>query len=188
MRFNFSRFLVRLRQFWTRKRLVPVLGFTALALFFLNFWVFIGHQFNNAPFNASYVTGGSFFSSHFDRDAGTYWHVRNPRHKHGNSHFWGRDHVTSRRKHCKSKKKDRQTYEHYFEVKRFNEEAERFQRHADQYRQEIDRLQEEIQHDQLHGLSNELELLEKRIKIKKLAEDADFDITIMVDGTVIDVP
>lgn len=198
MRFNISRLLVRLRQFWTRKRLVPVLGFTALALFLLNFSVFIGHQFKNAPLNASYITGWTYYSGDhaqsgsFSADADRRFHKHI--HKRGDSYFWGSDHKHSRRK-CKNEKKRRKSYEHYFEAKRFNEqakrfneEAERFQVRVEQQREEIERLHQEIQHEQLHELNLELKKLDKSIVIKRLDGQSELDVTIMVDGKVVDGP
>ena len=49
MSFNVSRFLVRVRQFWTRKRLVPVLGITAIFLFLLNFYTYLNTFFEKPP-------------------------------------------------------------------------------------------------------------------------------------------
>ena len=187
MRFNLSRFLVRLRQFWTRKRLVPVLGFTALALFLLNFSVFIDHQFNNAPFNAAYMTGWSLYQGDHV-DGGSFSAKIDRRfHKHADSRSWRHDRKPSRWR-CKSDDKRRKSYEHYFETKRFNEEAKRFQAHVERQREEIERLQQEVQQEKLHELNLELKHLDKSILIKRLDDQSELDVTIMVDGEIVDGP
>ena len=187
MRFNVSRILVRIRQFWTRERLIPVLGFTALALFLLNFWAFLGHQFNQVPpLSASSVFGGSFFANSPDRHVhgGTFIYDSN-RHdyKHRHRHF------TTKRKRCDSEKNKRQSYETYFEVKRFNEEAKRFQDHADQYRLEIDRLQKEVQNEKVREILNELKheihTKDRKIVIKKLGDGSEMDVRVLIDGEVV---
>ena len=181
MRFNVSRILVRFRQFWTRERLVPVLGFTALALFLLNFWAFLGHQFNQVPpLSASSVFGGSFFADSQDRHihGGSFFHD-----SHRNRHY------ILKRKRCDSKKNKRQSYETYFEVKRFNEEAKKFQDHADQYRLEIDRLQKEIQNEKVREILNELKheihTKDRKIVIKKLGDGSEMDVRVLIDGEVV---
>lgn len=187
MRFNVSRILVRIRQFWTRERLVPVLGFTALALFLLNFWAFLGHQFNQVPpLSASSLLGGSLFAESNDHHArgGTFFHDT---HRHNFKHR--HRHYSSKRSRCDSEKKNRQSYETYFEVKRFNEEAKRFQDHADQYREEIDRLQKEIKSEKIREIVNELKheihTKDRKIVIKKLGDGSEMDVRILIDGEVI---
>lgn len=49
MSFNVSRFIVRMRRFWTRERLVPVLGVTAVFLFLLNFYAYLNSLFEKRP-------------------------------------------------------------------------------------------------------------------------------------------
>ena len=79
MRFNVSRFLVRLRQFWTRDRLVPVLGITALFLFFLNFSNFLSHYLGFSPMYSQHLTTQGFF---FNADSFHSDHIRG-----GNLHY-----------------------------------------------------------------------------------------------------
>lgn len=67
MSFNVSRFLVRVRQFWTRKRLVPVLGITAIFLFLLNFYTFLNRQFEDKPIIAFHAMG-DHEGFHFEAD------------------------------------------------------------------------------------------------------------------------
>lgn len=55
MSFNVSRFLVRMRAFWTRKRLVPVLGVTALLMFGLLSANYIKSFFTERPIVATAV-------------------------------------------------------------------------------------------------------------------------------------
>lgn len=55
MSFNVSRFLVRVRAFWTRERLVPVLGVTALCMFGLLSANYIKSFFTERPIVATAV-------------------------------------------------------------------------------------------------------------------------------------
>ena len=55
MSFNVSRFLVRVRAFWTRERLVPVLGVTALLMFGLLSANYIKSFFTERPIVATAV-------------------------------------------------------------------------------------------------------------------------------------
>ena len=57
MSFNVSRFLVRVRQFWTRERLVPVLGIAALFLFLLNFLTYLNSLLDKRPIIALHTMG-----------------------------------------------------------------------------------------------------------------------------------
>ncbi len=55
MSFNVSRFLVSVRQFWTRKRLVPVLGVTALFLFGLTSYQYLSSFWGDDPIVARHI-------------------------------------------------------------------------------------------------------------------------------------
>lgn len=67
MSFNVSRFLVRVRQFWTRERLVPVLGATAIFMFLLNFYTYLTAEFEKRPIVAIHALD-HFGEFHFDTD------------------------------------------------------------------------------------------------------------------------
>lgn len=210
MRFNVSRFLVRVRQFWTRERLVPVLGLTALALFLLNFWAFLGLQFNQAPFNGAYLATGNFFSS-----SSSHWpsHVRHQlewrRHNQASSRFQNHEN-DSKRKKCRKKKDRHQSYEDYFETKRLQERARRLHEEAEQYQFEVDRLQEE-RREEIEQLINERKVEFERImkeqrEASKLIlqqggrdaeskqihitrdENGNSTVTLKIDGEIIEVP
>lgn len=96
MSFNVSRFLVRVRQFWTRKRLVPVLGVSALILFGITSYQAIASMFNKDRVMASHFVffdGNAIqeFSAeehafHFRFDRNKRWHHRHD-HKH-RDHRW----------------------------------------------------------------------------------------------------
>ena len=99
--FNVSRFLVRVRQFWTRNRLVPVLGATALFLFGLNFYQYLSSHFDDDPIVARHIiiNGEAIQSLGEDADAAYFfwkydhgdqqkrWHSKKWRHKHGDHEF-----------------------------------------------------------------------------------------------------
>lgn len=55
MSFNVSRFLVRVRQFWTRERLVPVLGVTAMFMFGLLWQTYLSSLFAEKPIIARHI-------------------------------------------------------------------------------------------------------------------------------------
>ncbi|MFK7846829.1 MAG: hypothetical protein AB8G77_16125 [Rhodothermales bacterium] len=65
MSFNVSRFLVRVRQFWTRERLVPVLGVSAIVLFGLTSYQYFSSLFAEKPIVATHliINGQAFQSS-----------------------------------------------------------------------------------------------------------------------------
>ena len=161
MRFNFSRFLVRVRQFWTRERLVPVLGFTALALFLLNFSVFVGHHLNQTPLFSPYVQGGSVFHS----DSFSERYFNNDRYSRFQEDY-------SKRKKC-WKKKSAYRYRSRLDSKH-NHDA-------------ISRLKKELDETRIIELQN-IDEIPKEVVIKKLKNSpSDMDITIMIDGEVIEV-
>lgn len=71
MSFNVSRFLVRVRQFWTRERLVPVLGITALGLFGSLTYMYFNNFFDDDPIVARHIVinGNAFeFDVDFEGD------------------------------------------------------------------------------------------------------------------------
>ncbi len=101
MPFNVSRFLVRVRQFWTRKRLVPVLGISALILFGITSYHSIASMFNKQPVVAShfmFFNDGALFDGahqnesanvhtfHFRFDHNKRWHHRHD--KRHREHRW----------------------------------------------------------------------------------------------------
>ena len=55
MSFNVSRFLVHVRQFWTRERLVPVLGVTAMFMFGLLWQHYLSSLFEDKPIIARHI-------------------------------------------------------------------------------------------------------------------------------------
>ena len=166
MRFNVSRILVRVKQFFTRNRLVQVLGFTAILLFVLNFSSFLSYQFRGVPLISADSNETYFFSTP-DESRSSFIFRR-----HSDRFFYEND-FSSERTRCWKKRDHSRIYEEALEMKRQMKLRELELRLHEQ------KLQETIQHDHAQ---------EREIIIKKLKESPEkIDVSITIDGEMIEV-
>ena len=117
MSFNVSRFLVRVRQFWTRDRLVPVLGVTALFLFGLTSFQYLSTLLGDRPIVARHFIIHQNTVQPFENNDGerSFWqfdHEDNPGHWH-HEH----DHTSRRNAWEHARNHKRHTLELYREMK-----------------------------------------------------------------------
>ncbi len=171
MSFNVSRFLVRVRQFWTRERLVPVLGVTALCMFGGLTYMYFNNFFDDDPIVARHIVinGNAFeFDVDFDGDfEGEFEHVFEGEFfsDDANAFYWkfdGADHH-SRWNH---KKWDHEKRRGEFEW----DVALKHKRHAYELKRKLEKL-----HEREHEL-------EHRLRSFKFQDDDDENIIIMQDG------
>ncbi len=158
--FNVSRFLVRVRQFWTRNRLVPVLGAAALFLFGLNFYQYLSSYFNDDPVIARHViiNGEAIETLGDDADAAYF--------------FWKYDHGDQQKRWHNKK----------WRLKHGDREIEFFHGH-DGWKQELDHKRKVLELERRLLDQHKIELDRQRIELKskvlKLQTDDDKKIIIM---------
>ena len=160
MSFNVSRFLVRVRQFWTRDRLVPVLGITALFLFLLNFHTYLNSLFEKRPIVAFHALGnGEGFRLHTNDQE----HVFVFRHEH--DQHWER---------------------HREELERHRDRLERHREELERHRERLHRKIRIRQGENGHEIHVDEDGTVKEYVIENSDEESD-DVRIEVNGRRVEI-